>query len=250
MGALATYGDGLALVTVTRTAAPPDRVVASVAAATARPVRVVVADIAGAPVPNGAGVIRLREDVGRAAAVNRAVAGLDGDVGWVAVADPQVEWGAGALDALLAATARYPRAGALGPRLCDPAGVVIASAGALPTLRDALLGRVPRRAVTGGPLGWLSGAGLLVRRAAWDSVDGYDPRYAGDGEAADLADVDLADRLGRAGWLVVGVPAAEATYHGRGRQGILESRDRALRRYVRDRHPAPARALLALVRRG
>lgn len=56
---------------------------------------------------------------------------------------------------------------------------------------------------------WLSGSCLLLRRAAFEGVDGFDPRYFMYAE-----DVDLGDRLGRAGWLNVYVPTAEVTHLG------------------------------------
>jgi N-acetylglucosaminyl-diphospho-decaprenol L-rhamnosyltransferase len=247
------YGDGLAVVTVTRRGLPAlDGFRAALPAATGRPVRLVVADAAsGSPTLPGAGVVLLRitEDVGRAAAVNRAVAGLEQAVGWIVLAAPALRWRPGAIDALLAAAAGNPRAGLLGPRLCV-AGTVVPSGGAVPRAFDAVRGRIPRD-VGHGPTGWLCTAGVLVRRAAWDSVDGFDPRYLGG--PGEMGDVDLGDRLGRAGWLVLSVPAAAAdldpddtTVDG---HGILESHAAGLHRYVRDRAPGPARALAALARR-
>lgn len=242
VGPVRRYGDALALVTVTRTAAPPR----SQAVPTRRPITMLHVDTAGAPATGD--VLRIGEDIGWAAAVNRAIAGLDGDVGLVAVADPGVDWGVAALDALLDAAARHPRAGLLGPALRDPSGAVLPSSGSLPSSRAALHGRIP----TGpgaGPVGWVAGSCVLLRRSAWDSVDGLDPRYPGGGPAPDLADVDLGDRLGRAGWLVVAVPAARVTLHPVAGQCILEPYDRGLRRYLHDRYPAPVRALAALWRR-
>ncbi|MCY7342380.1 MAG: glycosyltransferase [Pseudonocardia sp.] len=245
------YGGALALVVITQPGAPVGRVIDSLAAATRRPVRVVVVEVGpGVPGPPGAPgdaqVVRIPEDVGRAAAVNRAVAGLDGEVGWVAVAEPGVAWSPGTLDALIDAGGTSPRAGVLGPRLRDASGVVLPSAGPLPSLGQLLRRRIPVRRLTGGRVGWLAGVCMLVRRAAWDSVDGFDPRYDGAGE---IADVDLGDRLARAGWLAVHVPTAEATLArdpGQGMLGAHPLRGGDLRRFVRDRYPAPVRALAAL----
>lgn len=257
-GPVREYGDALAVVTVTRTAAPGlDRFVRSLRLATARTAHVVVADTAGAAVPAGVEVVRIGEDVGRAAAVNRAVAALDPGVGWVAMADPAVQWCPGSLDALLEVAARHPRAGALGPVLWDAGNRLAASGGPLPSVADALRGRVPtgpigpdlmgpdRIGSDPGPVGWLSATCLLLRRAAWDSVDGFDPRYLG---ACD--DVDLGDRLGRAGWLAVQVPDVRVRVDaGANAGGILEAPAVGVRRYVRDRSGAPVRALLALAAR-
>jgi N-acetylglucosaminyl-diphospho-decaprenol L-rhamnosyltransferase len=244
------YGDGVALVTVTRAGRPAvDGLLASLPAAASRPVHVVVVDTASASapaVPAGAEVLRLTEDVGRAAAINRAVVVLDAAIGWVVVADPWVRWSPGAIDVLLTAGARHPRAALLGPRVRDRGELAVPSGGPLPTLPAALRGRVPA-GVPVGPTGWLSTGAALLRRSAWDSVDGLDARYLGGG--ADPGDVDLGDRLGRAGWLVVGVPEAEAAVAVSDGHGILEPPADGLRRYVHDRANAPVRALTALTLR-
>src|SRR5262245_33592450 len=93
-----TYGDGLAVVTATRSAAPVDRLLGSLPAAVSRPYSTLVAHSGPAPgpaVPDGVELLVLGEDVGRAAAANRAIVGLDPAIGWVALADPGVVWGAG-----------------------------------------------------------------------------------------------------------------------------------------------------------
>lgn len=249
------YGSELAVVTVARSARPDvDGLSASVPALTTRPFRVVLTVVAdattvGGPLGEGVEMLRLTEDIGRPAAINRAVAGLDAAVGWVLIADPAVRWGSDVLDGLLAAAARYPRAGLIGPRLCDAAGSVLPSAGALPSIAQVLRGRIPTGAGA-GPTGWLSTSCVLLRRAAWDSVDGFDPRYLDAPGPVDLADIDLADRLLRAGWLVVHAPGVEvAAGTGAGSRdghGIPTSHADGLRRYVHDRSGAPARLLLAL----
>ncbi|TWF78573.1 N-acetylglucosaminyl-diphospho-decaprenol L-rhamnosyltransferase [Pseudonocardia hierapolitana] len=236
------YGDRLAVVTVTRRGRPSvDGLRASLPAGT----RLVV--VGTASCARDEDVVRLPEDVGWAAAVNRGVAGLEPDVGWVVLADPGLRWRPGAIDTLLAAAVRCPRAGLLGPALH---GVPGPAGGPVPGLLDAARGRIAS-GTGAGPTGWLSTAGALVRRAAWDSVDGFDGRYL-DGPGG-IGDVDLGDRLGRAGWLVVFVPNAEADAEPGDtfveRHGILEPHAAGLHRYVRDRARGPARALAALARR-
>ena len=84
--------------------------------------------------------LRLTEELGRPAVVNRAVAGLPEEIGWVAVVDPGVAWAPGALERLRAAAA--PRAGLLGPLLRDPTRRPIPSCGPRPALGPLLRGRV------------------------------------------------------------------------------------------------------------
>lgn len=189
----------------------------------------VVVAAADAPVP-GARVVRVGERLARAAAVNRGVVALP-DTEWVVAADPRVEWSPGVLDALHAAAARHPRAGVLGPALRGTDGSVLPSAGSLPDRRDLRRRRLPLGAPRStGPVGWVAGTFLLLRRAAWESVDGFDARHLGPLDA-----VDLAARLRRAGWLAVHVPAAEVVVGPGPATGMLESVDSGLRRYAQDR---------------
>ncbi len=179
----------------------------------------------------GATVVAVTEALARAAAVNRGVVALPREAGWVLAVDTGVTLAPGALDALLAAAVRFPRAAALGPRMPGPV------AGALPARRDLLAGRVPLGAPrSAGPVGWVGGRCVLLRRAAWDSVDGYDPRHLGPVDA-----VDLGDRLARAGWTVVHVPGAEAGVAPGPVPGMLETARDGLRRYAADRHRGLAR---------
>lgn len=229
MGDLRCYGDGLAVVTVGRRGA----------------------EVA---LPGGGGrSLRLTEDMGRPAVVNRTIAALDATIGWVAVVDPGIAWAPRALE-LIHAAAR-PRDGLLGPLLRGPSRIPLASSGPRPPLGSLLRGRVPRAPVRAGATGWLDGRCVLVRRLAWDSVGGYDSRHVGTGTSPEPADIDLGDRLARAGWRVVGVPDAEAVVHPVGGIGMLdvrgpERRGEGLRRYVRDRYGAPTRMLMTLAHPG
>ncbi len=231
MNAAPVYGDGIGVVTHSPGPGLP-RFLASLPVASVHPLTVVVVETdepagdVGDPL-----VVRVGEQVARAAAVNRGVVALPAAVGWVCVADPNVEYGPGAIDVLLAAAARFPLAGALGPRLRSASGTVFPSAGALPDRADLRRGRVPSDApATEGPVGWVSAGCLLLRRAAWDSVDGLDPRHLGPVDS-----VDLGRRLGAAGWRVVHVPGADVVVGAGPGPGMLESERCGLRRYAEDR---------------
>ncbi len=97
-------------------------------------------------------------------------------------------------------------------------------------------------------VGWLSGSCLLVRRAAFDSIDGFDSRYF-----MYMEDVDFGDRMGKAGWHNVFVPEAEVTHakgHAAGRhpEVMLPAHHASAYRFQADRHPhwwqAPLRLAL------
>lgn len=268
----AVYGDELAVVTVTYSPGETlERFLDTLGKATARNVRVVLADngsVDGAPEAAAARenvtLVRTGGNLGYGTAANRGVAELPPSVGWVVVANPDIEWGDGALDTLLAAAARWPRGGAFGPLIRNVDESVYPSARLLPSLGKgighAVLGRVwPRNPwtlaykqsdtlVEEREAGWLSGSCLLLRRAAFDSVDGFDPRYF-----MYFEDVDLGDRLGRAGWLNVYVPSAEVVHiqgvsTARASRAMLTAHHDSAYRFIADRHKgwrwAPVRAAI------
>ncbi|WP_280512559.1 glycosyltransferase family 2 protein [Nocardia farcinica] len=264
---------GLAVVTVTYSPGEHlEHFVTTLAAATSARPQVILADngsVDGVPesVAEASANVRLLRtggNIGYGAAINRAVAELDPGIEFVVIANPDIRWGAGAIDILLAAAARWPRAGALGPLVREPDGSVYPSARAVPGLLDgaghAILGAVwpgnpwtrryrqEHEELTERAVGWLSGSCLLVRRAAFDSIDGFDSRYF-----MYMEDVDFGDRLGRAGWHNVFVPAAEVTHakgHAAGRhpERMLPAHHASAYRFQADRHPhwwqAPLRLAL------
>jgi N-acetylglucosaminyl-diphospho-decaprenol L-rhamnosyltransferase len=153
----------------------------------------------------------------------------------VVVANPDIVWEPGSLDALVAAAQRWPTGGAFGPLIHTPDGVIYPSARQLPALGrgigHALFGwwwptnpwtaayRVETEEPRERTAGWLSGSCLLLRRDAFDEIGGFDPGFF-----MYFEDLDLGDRLGRAGWQNVYVPKAVVTHVG----GHATSRNPAL----------------------
>ena len=271
------YGDELAVVTVTYS--PGDSLAAfldSLRAATTRPYTVVLADngsVDGAPERaaaerDGVRLLRIGENIGYGSGANRGVAELGPEVGWVVVANPDLVWAPGSLDELLAAGARTPRAGALGPLIRDADGAVYPSARLLPSLGrgagHAVFGAVwpdnpwtrayrqSEGSVEERDAEWLSGSCLLLRRAAFDSVGGFDSRYF-----MYFEDVDLGERLTRAGWRNRYVPSAEVVHTGGHATTantdvsarMLAEHHRSAYRYLADHYAGPAWAPVRLVLR-
>jgi N-acetylglucosaminyl-diphospho-decaprenol L-rhamnosyltransferase len=263
--------DEPALTVVTVTYSPGshlDRFLSSLTVATDRTVRVVIADNGstdGAPEEAvqrypGTELLRTGGNLGYGTAVNRAVATLPAEDEFVVVANPDVVWGPDSIDLLLDAAARWPRAGSLGPLIRDPDGSVYPSARHLPSLirggMHAVVGfawkanpwtksyRQERLEPSERPVGWLSGSCLLVRRSAFDAIGGFDERYF-----MYMEDVDLGDRLGRAGWLNVYVPGSEILHdkgHSTGRDPArnLTAHHTSTYIYLSDRHTGVWRAPL------
>jgi N-acetylglucosaminyl-diphospho-decaprenol L-rhamnosyltransferase len=256
--------DELVVVTVTYSPGPHlRRFLATLPHASERPVTVVMADNGstdGAPeealqdYPN-ARLLRTGANLGYGTAVNRAVADVLGGSShpeFFIVANPDVQWGPGSIDILLEAAVRWPRAGSLGPLIREPDGSVYPSARHLPSLirggMHAVVGplwrtnpwtaayRQERLQPSERPVGWLSGSCLLLRRAAFEQVGGFDERYF-----MYMEDVDLGDRLGKAGWQNVYVPSAEILHnkgHATGKDPArnLAAHHKSTYIYLADRH--------------
>jgi N-acetylglucosaminyl-diphospho-decaprenol L-rhamnosyltransferase len=198
------------------------------------------------------------------AAVNTGVRASTAE--FVVVTSPDIRWRPGSLDRLLEATRRWPTGATFGPLIYRADGSAYPSARAVPTLRrgigHAVLGRwwpsnpwsVAYRGDTTNPVertaGWLSGSCLLLRRDAFDSIGGFDPRFV-----AFFEDVDLGERMGAAGWHNVYVPGAVVEHVGvavTGRESASMSVEhhRSARRYLASRYRGvrwvPLRLLLWL----
>jgi N-acetylglucosaminyl-diphospho-decaprenol L-rhamnosyltransferase len=265
------YGQELAVVIVTYSPGETlERCLDTLEKATSRSYTVVLADngsVDGAPEKAAAEhpnvtLLHTGGNLGYGTAANRGVATLPDEYGWIVVANPDLEFGPGSLDTLFEAASRWPRGGAFGPLIKEPSGVVYPSARLTPSLGKgighAVVGRVWRgnpwtkaykqsdTSVVEREAGWLSGSCLLMRRTAFDSVDGFDPRYF-----MYFEDVDLGDRLGKAGWQNVYVPSAEVVHiqgHSTARSSdkMLAAHHESAYRYIADRHQglkwAPVRA--------
>jgi len=255
-----TYGDGLPVVIVTYFPGETlERCLDTLGKATTRDVQVILADnVSGDGAPERAAerpnvkLVPMGENIGYGAAANRGVAELGDDVGWVVVANADLEWEPGCLDELLAVADRHPRGGAFGPLIRELDGTVYPSARLLPSIGRGIGHAVFGKVWPGNPwttayrqekeepveraAGWLSGSIQLFRRTAWDSVGGFDPRYF-----MYFEDVDLGDRLTRAGWQCVYAPSATVMHLGghatsRAPAKMLAAHHESAYRYLADRH--------------
>lgn len=246
------------------------RMVASVAAAATEPVTLTVVDngstdgtLEWAGSQPGLDLVRSRGNLGYGGGANLGVRASSEP--WVLVANSDLTFAPGALDRLLAAADRWPSAGVLGPRIHTPEGLLYPSARELPSLGrgvgHALFGwiwprnpwtaayRREREAPHEGTTGWLSGACLLLRRAAFDEVGGFDESYF-----MYFEDTDLCERLGRAGWDVVYAPDAVVEHHGghsteRESAKMSRAHHDSAYLYLSRRYAGPAHAPLRLVLR-
>lgn len=169
---------------------------------------------------------------------------------YVVVANADTRFAPGSLHLLASSVAEAPDVGAAGPQVRYPDGRPQASARTFPTLAQAaghaLLGlwwpsnpwtRAYRQSDVDPTLArdvdWLSGCALLLRRAAFDEVGGFDPGYW-----MFVEDVDLGFRLRQAGWRVRFEPDAQVEHAvgasaGRRRAWMVIAHARSLDRFYR-----------------
>lgn len=144
---------------------------------------------------------------------------------FVCFLNPDIVPEAGSLACLLDAIVQRPEAGIVGPRLNNPDGSCYPSGRVVPSLRVAVghavfgifnddnrftraykmldMDRSEERDVD-----WVSGAAMLVRREAFEQVEGFD-----EGFFMYVEDLDLCARMRQAGWKAVYYPKAQMLHH-------------------------------------
>jgi N-acetylglucosaminyl-diphospho-decaprenol L-rhamnosyltransferase len=154
------------------------------------------------------------------------------DAAFLLVCNPDTLFDAKAPARLVEALLEDDAAGAAGPRVDTPSGDVYPSARTFPSVTDSIghgflgliwrnnpwsrrylmsdraLDRVQR-------VNWISGSCMMLRRAAFDEIHGFDESFFMYAE-----DVDLCRRLGEAGWSTLYVPGARVVHV----QGVSSAR--------------------------
>ena len=158
-------------------------------------------------------IIANPDNRGLPAANNQGIAATSGR--YVLISNADVVYRAGAIATLIDALERRSRAAIAVPQLIhESTGQLQASAGRLPTLREAVLGSFGRGSSEGHWLrnwshdeermiGYGAEAAYLVRREAIEAVGPQDERYPLDWEG-----VDWAARMAAGGWEIWFVPSA------------------------------------------
>ena len=207
-------------------------------------------------------VVANRDNVGLARGNNQGIDAANGRA--LLICNPDVVFTEGAIDALLATMRRRPRAAFVVARLVNPDGTGQTSAGDLPRLAQALLGRRAGmvfgsgRGPGEGAMWWHSWAhdeerrighgaeaAYLVRAEALAEIGLQDEHFPLDWEG-----IDWSRRAGAADWETWFCPAAMVVHVGgtsiRGRRvGWVFDSHRGMYRYYRKDTPAAARPLLA-----
>ena len=195
------------------------------------------------------------DNVGYARAINQGIAATTGE--FVLAMNPDCVLERGSLGALVRYLRGHPQAGVVGPRIVDSDGSLQYSARAFPDHltflfnRYSLLTRLfpgnrfSRRYLLSDwyhasvrEVDWLSGACLMVRRAAIARVGPMDEAYFMFNE-----DVDWCRRMKLGGWRVVYVPEAHVIHHiGASRKKVaakvIVERHRGMIHYFHKHHPS------------
>ncbi len=166
-------------------------------------------------------VLRNAVNVGFGRGVNQGVAATTAPL--ILIMNPDCRLERGAIAAMRGELDARQQCAIVGPRVLDPDGSEQGSARGDPDMLTGFFGRtgplrnllpssaVSRRNVVGGgesaTVDWVSGACMLVRRAAFNDVGGFDARYFLYWE-----DADLCRRLRARGYEIRYVPAATAVH--------------------------------------
>ena len=203
------------------------------------------------------------ENVGYARAINQGIAATSGE--FVLAMNPDCVLEPGSIPALIAWLRAHPRTAIAGPRILDSDGTLQYSARSFPDHLTFLFNRYSllTRLFPNNPwsrrylltdwdhrsvrdVDWLSGACMLVRRAAIENVGGMDERFFMFNE-----DVDWCRRMKLAGWTVTYVPEAQVVHHiGASRRKVaakvIVERHRGMIHYFHKHHPSnPVVTLIA-----
>ena len=182
---------------------------------------------------------------------------------WVLLLNPDAELWDGTLADYVRIADDHPQAAVVGPIVRNADGSMYPSGRTFPSITDAVghafLGpfsrnnRFTRRYELDGwdrttpkVVDWVSGACMLMRRTALDQVGGFDegfPLYA--------EELDMATRLGEAGWEVLFTPEVEVLHEGavstgRSRSSLLMHSRSVYRYYAKHRARGWKRATLPL----
>ena len=160
-------------------------------------------------------------NLGFAAANNRGIESTGSP--FVMLLNPDAVLLPGALEALLVTAEADPRAGIVGAKILSPDGSVQAgSFGRFPSLAEALRLRLwkaalrlrgnsslsPKAPASTASVDWVTGAAMLVRRAAIDEVGPMDKDFFLYHE-----DIDWCHRMRDKGWDVLLEPRAQVLHH-------------------------------------
>jgi len=167
---------------------------------------------------NGVSVRCFGQNRGFGRGVNEGCRLSRGD--WFLLLNPDVTVTPGFLDRALDQAERIvtenPAVGVIGFQLRHADGSRQGSVGRFPTLLNSLLGQIQPRAERKcpaklsrrpGPVAWLTGCGLLIRRDCYLQVGGFDPSFF-----LYYEDVDFCRRARASGWSIWFEPALRLTH--------------------------------------
>ena len=210
----------------------------------------------------GVEVIALDHNVGFGAGANVGVARTS--TPYVAILNPDLEVEPGSTKTLVGVLDQQTDVGVVAPRIETPDGRLYPSARTFPDLLDAAGHAFLHFVWRSNPFSrrykmldwdhtsardvdWVAGTHMVVRRAAWDEVGGFDESFF-----MYLEDVDLCWRLKQRGWRTRYEPAARVV-HAIGRSTdqtpyrMIAAHHRSLLRYAGKTARGPKRLLLPLV---
>jgi len=200
--------------------------------------------------------LRIEENRGYGAACNHGAAASRGRN--IFILNNDLDFPENPLPPLLGELTAHPRCGAVGPALRFPDGRFQLSWGDDPNLLAEFRERRRQQESRGGSgdalrrreadsrqarsVDWITGACMLIPRAAWDAVGGFDEAYF-----FYFEDVDLCRRLRLSGYGIRYAPGAEVVHFGGGSAAPTDPRIMAWYRREQLRYYARYNSALSFV---
>lgn len=179
-------------------------------------------------------VIRNETNEGFARAANRGATLARGQ--FILVANSDVVFLPGSIATMVEYAVKHPGAGIMGPQLVYPDGSWQRSYGEVPSVSAAIRNlllipsfrhgirrllwprvKIDRRPM---PVGYVDGAAMLVRREAWDELEGFDESFFFYAE-----DADICQRAWKLGFRVVFLPQAHVVHIRGGGSSTVGTRE-------------------------
>ncbi len=182
------------------------------------------ADMVASEFPN-VRLLRMPRNLGFAAGANEGAKGATGEA--IVLLNPDTEVETDPFGPMLAYLRQHPDTGIVAPRLLNPDGSLQLSCRSFPSFSTALFNRYSlltrlfprnrysRQYLLSGwqhdsvrDVDWVSGACLMIRRSLFERIGLLDEGYF-----MYIEDVDLSQRVHRAGYEVVYLPQASVVHH-------------------------------------
>lgn len=241
----------------------------------AKPAQIVIVDNASTDVEvtrsiaqkYGVALVELSENHGYGGGINRGISQVPPGTNALLISNPDSQLSADAVNRLRAVVCADRNIGVAGPRILNEDGSTYPSGRDIPSLRTGIGHAIFANIWPSNPwtkkyhspaylrsttqhVGWVSGSCFIIRKDLFTEVGGFDESYL-----MYMEDVDLAYRLGKAGYTNLYVPEVSITHLGGEstkavKKHMLKVHHESTAHFIEVKHPgvfwAPIRGIIRI----